>query len=267
MCSGLTSVKVEIETPLTITQDVFSNRANATLYVPDGCTGAYQNAPYWQDFKSIEEIVDNVSITMATGSGSPRTMIGFSSANGLDFRNVSDVKAYIAVGFTASKEVLMTRVNVVPPYTGVVLLTTTPGITVTVPTTDEEVYYANLLKPAVGPTVIYPTETIEGVEYTNLVVGKLSGTDIMGFVKDSAPKTYTNKCYLHIPSSYYNTSASAPLYDGLNMVFDDEETTGITPIDNGEFMMDNVYYDLNGRRVEHPTKGLYIVNGKKVIVK
>jgi len=25
------------------------------------------------------------------------------------------------------------------------------------------------------------------------------------------------------------------------------------------------YYDLNGRRVEHPTKGLYIVNGKKVV--
>ena len=24
-------------------------------------------------------------------------------------------------------------------------------------------------------------------------------------------------------------------------------------------------YDLQGRRVEHPTKGLYIVNGKKVI--
>ena len=27
----------------------------------------------------------------------------------------------------------------------------------------------------------------------------------------------------------------------------------------------NNYYDLQGRRVEKPTKGLYIVNGKKVI--
>jgi hypothetical protein len=26
------------------------------------------------------------------------------------------------------------------------------------------------------------------------------------------------------------------------------------------------YYDLSGRRVENPTKGLYIVNGKKVIL-
>ena len=42
---------------------------------------------------------------------------------------------------------------------------------------------------------------------------------------------------------------------------------GITTTNNGQLMMDNVYYDLNGRRVENPTQGLYIVNGKKVFVK
>ena len=31
-------------------------------------------------------------------------------------------------------------------------------------------------------------------------------------------------------------------------------------------MIDN-YYDLQGRKVTNPTKGLYIVNGKKYIVK
>ena len=43
-------------------------------------------------------------------------------------------------------------------------------------------------------------------------------------------------------------------------------TTGISPtlgLPQGE----GVYYDLSGRRVEHPTKGLYIVNGKKILVK
>ncbi len=29
---------------------------------------------------------------------------------------------------------------------------------------------------------------------------------------------------------------------------------------------DNVYYDLAGRRVKNPGKGIYIVNGKKVIL-
>ena len=47
----------------------------------------------------------------------------------------------------------------------------------------------------------------------------------------------------------------------------DDETTGLNQINHGQMKEDKVYYDLNGRRVEHPAKGLYIVNGKKVIVK
>ena len=37
-CSGLTSVVVKRETPVNITSNVFTNRDNATLYVPQGCT-------------------------------------------------------------------------------------------------------------------------------------------------------------------------------------------------------------------------------------
>lgn len=42
--------------------------------------------------------------------------------------------------------------------------------------------------------------------------------------------------------------------------------TGITSV-RGSKLTDNVYYDLSGRRVAQPTKGLFIVNGKKVVVK
>ena len=47
---------------------------------------------------------------------------------------------------------------------------------------------------------------------------------------------------------------------------EDEETTGI---DNSQTTIGNsqVVYDLQGRRVDNPTKGVYIVNGKKVILK
>ena len=30
---------------------------------------------------------------------------------------------------------------------------------------------------------------------------------------------------------------------------------------------DNIYYDLQGRRVLYPQKGVYILNGKKVVIK
>lgn len=46
----------------------------------------------------------------------------------------------------------------------------------------------------------------------------------------------------------------------------DDGTTGLKSIENEIMKMEN-YYDLSGRRVVKPTKGIYIVNGKKVIVK
>ncbi len=45
------------------------------------------------------------------------------------------------------------------------------------------------------------------------------------------------------------------------------EATGISSMQNSQFTMSNEVYDLQGRRVAQPTKGLYIVNGKKMIMK
>lgn len=36
---------------------------------------------------------------------------------------------------------------------------------------------------------------------------------------------------------------------------------------NGDIQQDNVYFDLNGRRVDNPTKGVYVTNGKKIVIK
>ena len=55
-CSGLTSVTVLNPTPVSISDNVFSNRANATLYVPQGSKSAYQATKYWKEFKEIIEI-------------------------------------------------------------------------------------------------------------------------------------------------------------------------------------------------------------------
>lgn len=55
--------------------------------------------------------------------------------------------------------------------------------------------------------------------------------------------------------------AGAPIL----MSFDGEGTTGIEVI--RDLMEEGVYYDLNGRRVETPSKGIYILNGKKVVIK
>jgi hypothetical protein len=57
----------------------------------------------------------------------------------------------------------------------------------------------------------------------------------------------------------------------LTIVFDEEteETTGISASLNDKEQMtnDKVVYDLQGRKVAQPARGLYIVGGKKVIIK
>lgn len=47
----------------------------------------------------------------------------------------------------------------------------------------------------------------------------------------------------------------------------EEETTGIENQESTGNRQQTIVYDLQGRRVENPTKGIYIVNGKKTVIK
>ncbi len=83
--------------------------------------------------------------------------------------------------------------------------------------------------------------------------------EIAGFYKkESAFKVYNHKAYLNVPKE---VAAQA-----LKIRFNDDN--GTTGIDNAELSVGNIgtnMYDLSGRRVQKATKGVYIVNGKKVI--
>jgi hypothetical protein len=48
--------------------------------------------------------------------------------------------------------------------------------------------------------------------------------------------------------------------------FEEDEATGVAKIIIPVSTVDT-YYNLNGQQVANPTKGVYIKNGKKVIVK
>lgn len=86
-----------------------------------------------------------------------------------------------------------------------------------------------------------------------------NGNKGVGFYKlKSDKKVGVGKAYL----TYSGSGAGAREFFGF-----EDETTGLKAIDNGQLTIDNVVYDLQGRRVQNPTKGLYIVNGKKVVIK
>lgn len=83
----------------------------------------------------------------------------------------------------------------------------------------------------------------------------------------------TNTYYYHVLAAhkaYLETADDiAPTSAPLMMIFDGDGNDGTTFIEQigGNVINDNKYYDLSGRYVAQPTKGLYIVNGKKVFIK
>jgi hypothetical protein len=66
-------------------------------------------------------------------------------------------------------------------------------------------------------------------------------------------------------SPYQPTDASASIR--IRVAGEDEEATGISSPEAATDNAEQVIYDLHGRRVKNPTKGIYIVNGKKTVIK
>ena len=94
-CTGLTSVIVEISTPVSINKNIFTNRANATLYVPFGSKAAYEAADYWKEFKEIVELDPVVTTDEALSADAVETMAGKTGTVGINLTNAStDLTAY-----------------------------------------------------------------------------------------------------------------------------------------------------------------------------
>ena len=95
-----------------------------------------------------------------------------------------------------------------------------------------------------------------GGEIDGFVLAKPAGKSA-GFYKWNGGSLTSGKVYLPAP-------AGAREY--LEFSFDGE-TTSISEIETMRNVGNETFYNLNGQKVQNPTKGLYIVNGKKVIIK
>ena len=82
------------------------------------------------------------------------------------------------------------------------------------------------------------------------------------FLRVTNKLTYRPYRVLFVVTPEEGEAAQAPAMLSLRLL--DGSTTEIDP-SQVEGMETPIYYDLQGRRVENPTSGVYIVNGKKVI--
>ena len=172
----------------------------------------------------------------------------FASDSKLDFTNVPNIEAYIAKENGGKIE--LTQVNKVPAETGVLLRALNNATDFVVPVTEAtaDKVTGNLFVRGNDAAVA------TGSGPYNWILSKKGG--VVGFYHANGNNVAKNRAYLQ------TVAAEAR----INLNFDDEDATAIEAVktqnvENGQ------YFNLAGQRVAQPTKGLYIVNGKKVIIK
>ncbi len=143
--------------------------------------------------------------------------------------------------------------GIIPAKTGVVLLAEEGTYTFTGAEDDGIPVEGNMLKGYAGAAQ-YENVAIPTDGSTNYVLTVKDGK-VGFFRKETGFKVYNHKAYLNVPSSV----KARALYFNF-----DDNVTGIVEMENGNEKTENCY-DLSGRRVQRTQKGIYIVNGKKVV--
>lgn len=214
--------------------------------------------PYYINVYQLVAESEDVTVTTAG-------MATYVSNNNLDYSGVEGLKAYKAK--VNGNDVTFTAVGQVPAGEGVLLKATTTlaestVYTIPVATTSVSAWAEADNDFIRGTGEAVPSYSTEG-GYYNYILNKKNG--VVGFYKAAGQTVATNRAYLR--------TTSAPSASAGAMSFSFEEgTTGIKEdgmVKGENWAADAEWYDLQGRKLSNiPTvSGLYIVNGKKVVIK
>ena len=200
---------------------------------------------------SWAENSDDIELTTTSTMQGWRAFYDASSGYTLD----ENTKAYVATNVEAQGEsdvVVLNEIDAVPAETAVLLKTTNE---------TQEGYSMTLTKAESLSTSVPAGNLLKRAEIaTNTQVYRLGANDAgVGFFAYTKEAAKPDVVVLDVDAS----SAGAR---GLTITFADDEATAIHNV-NDNVNLNKVVFDLQGRRVLQPCKGLYIVNGKKVVIK
>ena len=195
------------------------------------------------EFTPVEE--ENITITSAGYAT-------YTSNYNLDFTDDLKIKAYVATAVAEEGVTLTMVTGAVPAGTGLLLAGETDAVSTALEATAPA---TNLL------TGLYLDQTIAASDAENSKYNYVFGKDgdNIGFFKVGGDGTTLSAGKAHLSTNVNLGTATARL------LFVGDETTGINDVQSTKEI--NAIYNLNGVRVAQPTKGLYIINGKKVVVK
>lgn len=205
-----------------------------TLAVPFVALDAYKSATHWNSFQNI------IPITVEATIGNTGYSTLFVADYDVDIPE--GVKAY--TGVVKGEWVSLTKVEGKIPAGTAVILKGAVG---------NYQFYMTTGAMAVGDNdLMGATEAIEA-DGTQYVLAEKDG--VVGFYQAEVGTTIpAGKAYIEY------TGASVK---GFAFNFDGETAIETPTTENGQ--QTTGIYDLSGRRVEKATKGMYIINGKKVL--
>ena len=241
----------------------FANaNADLKIYVNTDLSASYATATGWSN--EIGKYVETIDM-----NASGYTTFYLENEN---FKVPDGCTAYIITGVTPSGNIAtpdnaivksFSAGKIIPKQTGFILQGT-PNTTIeyrAAVTGIEEDVTGNLL---VGTAT---EREINGAGYKYYVLSN-SGDQGLGFYKQGTRagvsiKLNPHRAGLRLPATIARAKRFIVDFDAAR---EEAETTGIRDIRPVGQPKDNAVYDLQGRRVKNPTRGIYIVNGKKVII-
>lgn len=178
----------------------------------------------------------------------------------LNFTDITAVTAYVATAQDGS-DVTFDPVTKVPAGTPL-LVKGTKNATVDVPviaTASATAPETNLL--VAGPVAsLASTTTEEGTTYYNFILNAAEDGTV-GFYKANDKAVDANRAYLKLSVNPFTSPGSGAK---VNLIFSDEEATGINNVNAVENTNEKIF-NLAGQQMKSAVKGVYIKNGRKYV--
>lgn len=202
----------------------------------------------------IYRFVPFETFDIAIGTTEWRTIVTYKDVTVPD-----NVEAYIVKDVQPEETqslAVLTRVNELASGEPYLLHTSQPGnYTMTLLTP----YATDELEAPEGNLLMKSNRQTAGTKEGSTVYVLANKSKGVGFYRWTGDELGAGRVYLPVGAAV----AGAHEYCGFSV---DDETNGIQSIDDTKTNA-GTFYDLQGRQVDKPTKGIYIINGKKVIVK
>ena len=240
----------EITIPTSVTS-IGENAFNYTGYLTSSNKEFTLYIPYTLNINASSNVFGSPKYATVIPYVKPaKEYTSFACPQDVDFSGATGLKAYVASGFDASaKKVSLKEVTSAKAGEGIIIQATA-GTKYDLALATASDNGTNLLVGVTADTAIEPTDGSN----TNFLLSDGQ------FLKAQAGTLANGKAYLQLPTSATARAKSL----GITT---EGDVTGIINIDLDE-EGDGMIYDLNGRRIsETATKGIYVKNGKKVIIK